>query len=231
MLARSDLPLDIRQTIAATLARSLAVFATDSGWLSPERAERAMREARDKATLSIVASAGTGDLQGLIEHLRASDQLTPALILRAILSRRIAFAEAALADLAGLPLARVAGMMRQARGGGFAALYERAGLPASLKPAFIAALCALAETAHGTPSNELHLSRRMVERVLAALADLPGESSGKLTALLRRFEVEAARDEARGIAEALADDAALALVRRYAPAALIEHAPQRISAA
>jgi hypothetical protein len=40
-------------------------------------------------------------------------------------------------------------------------------------------------------------------------------------ALLRRFEAEAARDEARTIAGALADEAALAVVMRHVPQALI----------
>jgi len=76
-------------------------------------------------------------------HLRASAQLTPALLLRAILSGNVASATAALADLSGLPLRRVAGLVRDRKGAGFAALYGRAGLPAGLKLAFETAVRAL----------------------------------------------------------------------------------------
>jgi hypothetical protein len=60
----------------------------------------------------------------------------------------------------------------------------------------------------------------MIERVLSACDALPAEEAGKLMALLRRFEAEAARDEARLVAEALADEAALEAVLEHAPEAL-----------
>ncbi len=61
------------------------------------------------------------------------------------------------------------------------------------------------------------LSRHHVRRTLNACSDLPANEASRLVALLRRFEAEAARDEARLQADALADEAALDLVRRYAP--------------
>ena len=60
----------------------------------------------------------------------------------------------------------------------------------------------------------------MIERVLSACDELPPEEAGKLMALLRRFEAEAARDEARLVARALADEAALQAVLEHAPEAL-----------
>ena len=73
----------------------------------------------------------------------------------------------------------------------------------------------------GADADGAQLSRLMIERVLTACRDLSPEEAGKLMALLRRFEAEAARDEARHIAGALADEAALAVV--------LEHAPRRCS--
>ena len=67
----------------------------------------------------------------------------------------------------------------------------------------------------------------MIERVLTACRELSPEEAGKLMALLRRFEAEAARDEARHIAGALADEAALAVVMEHAPRALLEHDPEK----
>jgi predicted ABC-type transport system involved in lysophospholipase L1 biosynthesis ATPase subunit len=64
------------------------------------------------------------------------------------------------------------------------------------------------------------LSRRMIEEALRACEGLPPDQAGRLVALLRRFEVEAARDEARRAANELADEAALELVMRHAPEAL-----------
>jgi hypothetical protein len=71
----------------------------------------------------------------------------------------------------------------------------------------------------------------MVERVLSACAELPGEEADRLLALLRRFEVEAARDTARQAAEALADDAALAVVLECEPLLLIDAERRHLRAA
>jgi Uncharacterised protein conserved in bacteria (DUF2336) len=120
---------------------------------------------------------------------------------------------------------RIAKLMQDARSAGFAALYRRAGLPDSLKLAFVTAL--LASREREVAPDEPHatgarLSRHMIERVLSACAELPLEETGKLTALLRRFEVEAAVEDAREMAGALADEAALALVLEYEPHALLD---------
>jgi hypothetical protein len=49
----------------------------------------------------------------------------------------------------------------------------------------------------GEPGGAARLKRVMVERVLNACASLHDESMGPVVALLRRFAVEAAREEAR----------------------------------
>ena len=232
LLRRADLPLDVRQGIAAALAGTLSAFVIGCGWLSPERGERVSREARERTTLALSATAGDTDVERLVAHLRVSAQLTPALILRAILSGDLRFAQAALAELAGLPLRRAAGLMRDPASAGFAALVERAGLPASLKPAFRAALTALRELGPDGPAADAQLSRPVVAWVLSVCAGLPGGEAGPLVALLRRFEAEAAREEARALADALADEAALAAVLEHAPHVLLDvYRPGRLQQA
>jgi uncharacterized protein (DUF2336 family) len=221
LLARQDLPLASRQSIAVALSESLSSFVLDCGWLSRERTERIVREARDKATLALSSDADRADVRRLILHLRRSGQLTPALILRALLSRHLAFAEAAFAELSGIAESRVQGLLWDARGAGLGPLYAKAGLPPSLKPAFSATVAALREERPvDSPEAGARLSRLMIERVLSACDALPSEEAGKLMALLRRFESEAARDEARLVATALADEAALDAVLDHAPGEL-----------
>lgn len=223
LIGRPDLPVDIAQAIAAALARTLESFVAGCGWLSAERSGRIVREARDRTTVALSARSGD-EIGRLVSHLRRSGQLTPALMLRALLSREIAFVEAAFADLAQLRPARVCAILADRRGQGFRALYARAGLPAGLRPAFEAALAAFAEGA-GEDVSGAQLSRRMIQRALSACESLPEEEAGRLLALLRRFEVEAALDEARGIADGLADEAALAIVLEHHPDALRLLAP------
>lgn len=210
LLARPDLPVAIRQSLTLALAQALQSFVVRCGWLTPERGERVVREAREKAIVTLTAGAEQDDVYSLVVHLRTSGQLTAGLILRALLSQNLSLAEAAFADLSGLPVRRAAAILRDRRGGAFAALYRRAGLPEGLRTAFTAALSALHEAeAAAWTTHGAQLSRRMIERVLTACADLPPEETGKLMALLRRYEVEAALEEAREITQALADEALL----------------------
>jgi len=209
MLARPDLPVEIRQSIAVAVADTLRLFVVERGWMNQERSERVVREAREKTTIALSSQNDHDTVRGLIAHLRDTGQLTPALILRAILSRGLIFAEAAFAELTDMPVHRISGLLQDRRGQGMRALYKKSGLPVGLQPAFEAALSALREPQQDGGAAGLSLSRRMIERVLTACSQLPPEEAGKLMALLRRYESEAAREEAREISAALVDDAAL----------------------
>ena len=216
LLGRADLPVDIAQAIAAALAEHLSRFVTGCGWLSPERSGRVTREAKERTTVALSCKADGEDAARLVAHLRKSGQLTPALVLRAILSRGIGLAEAAFAELSGIRPNRVAAILRDERSGAFRSLYARAALPEPLRPAFEVSLAAHREL-RARGASDATLSRHMVSRALAHCETLPPEESGKLVALLRRYEAEAAREEARRVASELADRAALALVLEYAP--------------
>jgi uncharacterized protein (DUF2336 family) len=209
LLARDDLPASTRQSLVAKLSETLAGFVTAREWLEAERAERVTREACEKATVTLAAISPHGEVQPLIEHLRASGQLNAGLILRALLSGNIALFEHALADLSGLPLARVSALVHDRRSASLRALYERAGLPASTYTAFHEAVEAMNEIGPMDGlDGSVRLRRRVVERVLARCADGSIGDVEPLLTLLRRFAAEAAREEARAFcAELVADDA------------------------
>ncbi|WP_036283083.1 DUF2336 domain-containing protein [Methylocystis sp. ATCC 49242] len=200
LLSRPWLPATVRNDLVNATAASLTAFVVDCGWLTGERAKRLTREARDKANVIIVAEAAERDgrqgVRDLVAHLRASNQLTATLVLRSLLSGNRDLFEAALAELSGLREERVAGLVRDFRGAGFAALYARAGLLEKYLPAFRAALEAQREYAD-VNGGEAKLSLVMIERVLTACEEINGGELDKLMALLRRFEMEAALEEAR----------------------------------
>jgi uncharacterized protein (DUF2336 family) len=214
MLARADLPAPTRQALVAKLSETLAGFVTSRDWLQSERAKRIAKDACEKATVTLAAISPRGEVQPLIEHLRVSGQLNAGLLLRALLSGNVALFEHALADLAGLPLARVSALVHDRRSSGLRALYERAGLPASTYTAFHEAIEAMREVGFADGAGgAIRLRRRVVERVLARCADGTIEDVEPLLTLLRRFAAEAAREEARVFCEELvahnivADDA------------------------
>jgi uncharacterized protein (DUF2336 family) len=204
MLAREDLPLHTRQALLVRLSETLTEFVVACAWLDQARADRVAREACEKATVALAGSSPVSDVRPLVTHLRESGQLSSGLILRALLSGNVVLFEQALAELAGMPAARVAGLVHDRRGAAFQALYNKAGLPASAYPAFRAAIDAMHEPGFvselGGPTR---LKRRMVERVLTC-CDPDDNETGPLLILLRRFATEATRDEARLFCDDLA---------------------------
>jgi uncharacterized protein (DUF2336 family) len=120
------------------------------------------------------------------------------MILRALLSGNVVLFEEALAELSGVPIDRVTSYIHDRNISGLSALYRKAGLPDTAYPAFRAAIAAMREGALvGERGGAARLKRRMVERVLSACEAERGRDLTSLLALLRRFAVEAAREEAR----------------------------------
>jgi Uncharacterised protein conserved in bacteria (DUF2336) len=114
--------------------------------------------------------------------------------------------EAALAELAEIPPARVAALLQDRSGKGLRALFERAKLPASTFKAVRIALETMHEAGYvGEMGGVARLKRRMIERVLTSCAsDERSPESDGLLVLLRRFALEAAREEARLFCDELA---------------------------
>lgn len=209
LLARDDLPMATRQALLSKLSQTLAGFVTARQWLGPEHAEYAAREACEKATVALAADTPYDELGALVQHLRQSGQLTAGMILRALLSGNVVLFEEALAELSGLSLDRVTGYIHDRNISGFRALYRKAELPDMAYPAFREALSALRDGIFiGEQGGAACLKRAMVERVLSACAAMRDESMALLLALLRRFAVEAAREEARMFCDDLVADGA-----------------------
>jgi uncharacterized protein (DUF2336 family) len=209
MLVLEDLPAATRAALVAKLSNTLAQFVVAKNWLSADRAERVADEARARSTVNIAASSRGDDMRGLIAHLRATSQLTAGLILRALLSGNLELFEAALAELSGLPRARVSALLFDRGEASLVALLKRAGLPESTFGAFRAALEVIHETGFvDTLGGAARLRRRMVERVLTH-CEADENAAGPLLILLRRFATESAREEARLFCEELAAEDAI----------------------
>jgi uncharacterized protein (DUF2336 family) len=208
LLAREDIPAATRQTLVTKLSETLAGFVVDRAWLKADRAKRIAREACEKATVTIAAETPQTELRPLIRHLCASGQLTAGLILRALLSGNIALFEEALAELTGIPLARISGIVHGRGEGSLYALFEKAQLPPSTYPAFKEAILAMREGFVYDAGGAARLKRRMIERVLTRCEEVDLGEVAPLLTLLRRFATEAAREEARLYYEELVSEAA-----------------------
>jgi len=210
LLARDDLPMTMRQALLSKLSQTLAGFVAARQWLGSEHAEFATKDACEKATVALAADTRYDEVGALVQHLRHSGQLTAGMILRALLSGNVVLFEEALAELSSVPIDRVSAYVHDKNISGFRALYREAGLPEIAYPAFREALAAMrAGILIGEHGGVARLKRRMVERVLSACAHERGADSASLLALLRRFAVEAAREEARLFCDDLVADACI----------------------
>ncbi len=222
LLERPDLPPGLRQVIASRVSDALAHFVSGCGWLTPERSARLAREATERVAVALAAGGEETDAPAIVEVLRATGRLTPGLMLRSLLSGEPALAEAAFVALSDLPPGRVAALLRDRRGAGLKALCRKAGLPPALELAFVAAILALNARGFDAGAARCGIDRALLREVLAACEAMEGPEADALVALLRRMDAEAARDEARLMADSLADDAAFALLVEADPSFLIE---------
>jgi uncharacterized protein (DUF2336 family) len=204
LLARDDLTAATRQNLVTKVSETIAGFVVGHSWLEADRARRITREACDKATVTIAAESPKAELRPLIRHLCGSGQLTTGLLLRALLSGNLALFEEGLAELSGMPMRRVCGLVRDRFGAGLPALLEKAQLPASTHVAFKEAIAAMRDGFARDAEGTARLQRRMIERILTRYEDADVSEVASLLTLLRRFATEAARDEARLFCDELA---------------------------
>jgi uncharacterized protein (DUF2336 family) len=209
MLARAHLPIEVRHTLLAQRSVALAAASADRTWVREERAVNQASEARDKITVQMAAAAQSHELAGFVEHLRKTGQLTTALLLRAATLGDVRFVQEALTVLSGLPQRRVEGLIVEGRESACRALFEKAGLPPRVFPAFLAALDVQRDLARDVGSesaaqaNDHRFAARVVERVLAKCHESSASQEDDLIVLLRRFATEAARDAARALVAGL----------------------------
>lgn len=198
LLSRVWLPPALRNELAAATARALADFAARCDWLSPQRAERIAREAREQATVTIFRGTEGEELAEFVRRMRAGGTLTVAVLMRALLCGDRGFFIQALVEISGVPERRVAAFAHSPAGHGFAALYGKARLPPAFLPAFRAALTGIeaSKLARGD-----RVSRVLAERVIEACGASGGPGLAPIQSLLWRLAAEAAREDAREFAE------------------------------
>jgi len=123
---------------------------------------------RERASLDLVEQAArAADLPAFVAHLRRGQRLSASLLLRALANGHMTFFEWGLAELAGVPHHRTWLMIHDAGELGLKAIYERAGLPIRLFPAFRAAVDAYHSLEFdGGPDDKARFQRHMLERFL-----------------------------------------------------------------
>lgn len=198
MAYRKFLPLSVTERLIKLVSDSVREHLVSHHGVSAEVALEVATGSAERATVDLVDQAGqAADVKGLVGHLHNQRRLTASLLLRALAHGHMTFFEWGLAELAGVPHHRTWLMIHDAGPLGLRAIYERAGLPARLFPAFRAAV----DTFHsmefdGGPKDRERFQERMLQRFLTQPAAASRED---VDYLLDRMDQVAndARDLAR----------------------------------
>jgi uncharacterized protein (DUF2336 family) len=168
MAYRHALPLAVTERLIGLVSAQVREHLMTHHAVTAEAALELATGAAERATVDLVDQAGkTADVRGFVSHLRRERKLTASLLLRALAHGHMTFFEWGVAELAGVPHHRTWLMIHDAGPLGLRAIYERAGLPARLFPAFRAAV----DTFHamefdGGPRDQERFQERMLQRFL-----------------------------------------------------------------
>lgn len=175
IISRKSIPIHIAEKMVSLVTGELFDRLVNEHELPPQLAIEIASGARERATLDLVEQAGkTSDPGGFVEQLNLSGRMTPSLIMRAMCLGHMNFVEWALAELAGVPHSKAWLMIHDAGNLGLKTIFERAGLPTGMFPAFKLAIEVFHEnTMDGAEGDLVRFRKRMTERVLTQFQAIP----------------------------------------------------------
>jgi uncharacterized protein (DUF2336 family) len=136
--------------------------------LSANSAADLFLQAREKATVSLLdRDDESSNLAALVKQLHEHGRLTHTLLMRALCMGDMAFFEAGMAQLAGVPIVNAYKLIHDRGDLGLKALFERCGFSGDMVKIARAALKVIAETDYDGGDDDIErFKHRMIERVL-----------------------------------------------------------------
>jgi uncharacterized protein (DUF2336 family) len=129
LIARDDLPLEIRIAETRRTAARMQQMIIERGWIPANDATEVIADAEETAILGLLTDADPEALASVVSALVEGEMLTPAIIVRAACQGAMDVVALILADLAGVPLKRARDAMFVKPPGAFRSLHAKAGLP------------------------------------------------------------------------------------------------------
>jgi len=199
LIADPRLPADCRHMLLVKLGDTLKTSPLVVALMGAARAERVMRDACVKASLTLVEGIRMEEHAALIEHLRLRGDLTASFIIRMIAHGKVDFFGSALVALTRQSEQRVRALLASGHDVALSALFRSAGLAAATHAIILRALKIWREVANG---------KRMAgvqEVSWLMLKELGGQAAeGDLAGLVKSIHLDALRANARGHALAIA---------------------------
>ena len=197
LISREYIPTHIAEKMVSLVSGQLFDLLVNRHELPAQLAIDLASGARERATIDLVEQAGrTHDLPRFVSQLHLNGRLTHSLIMRALCCGQMPFVEHSLAELSGVGHQRVWLMIHDAGPLGLQAVFDRAGMPRKMLPAFRAAVNVFHETSHdGGPNDRARFRARMIERVLTQFQAIPKEDLDYLLEKLDYYSGMAAMDD------------------------------------
>jgi uncharacterized protein (DUF2336 family) len=175
LIKREFIPTHIAEKMVSLVSGQLFDLLVNRHELPAQMAIDLAGNARERATIDLVEQAGrTHDLPRFVSQLNLNGRLSHSLIMRALCCGQMPFVEHSLAELSGVGHQRVWLMIHDAGPLGLQAVFDRAGMPRKMLPAFRAAVNVFHETSHdGGPNDRARFRARMIERVLTQFQAIP----------------------------------------------------------
>ena len=188
IISREQIPIHIAEKLVSLVSGQAFDLLVNKHELPAQIAIDLAAGARERATIDLVEQADrTQDMEYFVHQLDLNGRLTYSLIMRALCVGHMKFVEYALAELSGVPHNRVWLMIHDAGPSGLAAVFDRAGLPRKLLPAFKAAVTVYHETElDGGANDKARFRSRMIERVLTQFQAIP---KADLDYLLEKLDI------------------------------------------
>jgi len=172
MVARRDMPLDILEVLVSHTSAETALALESRGVETATAVDLAIR-ARERATLTLSESAsGSDEIAGLVEQLAIEGRLTGSVVMRAICQGHIAFAECAMACMAGISVEKSRLMLHDHGPFGIRALATKAGLAPALHGVLALSLRNYRDLARTANLSAAQFAGRLAERIATSGVEL-----------------------------------------------------------
>ena len=199
LISDARLPADCRHMLLVKLGEMLKTSPLVMALMGAARADRVMRDACVKASVTLIEGTRQEEHAALIEHLRLRGDLTASFLIRTIAHGKVDFFGSALVALSQQSEQRVRALLAGGHDVALQALFRSAGLAAATHAIILRALKIWREVANGKRIAGVQ------EVSWLMLKELGGQSvEGDLAALVKSIHLDALRENARGHALAIA---------------------------
>lgn len=199
LIAHDTLPADCRHMLLVKLGDALKGSPLVLALMGSARADRVLRDACVKASVTLIESTRAGEHPALVEHLRLRGDLTAAFIIRTVAHGKVDFFGAVLVALTGQSEQRVRSLLAGGNDVALQALFTSAGLSPGMHGVMLRALKVWREVANGKRVAGVQ------EVSWLMLREIGGQqAAGDLATLIKSIHLDALRQNARGHALAIA---------------------------